>query len=103
MVGVRPRQQPPQGFLRHLGLSRSYDFEGERLGRAMAATFERRKTLLPTDLPEALTSAFAQDPIKRQQWQALLRDVGLIGTLVRGATPLDLLNWMTSKRFQFRR
>lgn len=63
-------------------LSRSYDFEGDRLARAMAATFERRRTPLPTDLPDALTSTFAQDPIKRQQWQALLRDVsGQAGAL----------------------
>lgn len=63
-------------------LSRSYDFEGERLARAMTATFARRRTLLPTTLPEALTSGFAQDPIKRQQWQALLRDVsGQAGSL----------------------
>ncbi len=56
-------------------LSRSYDFEGDRLARAIAATFERRKTSLPTELPDALTSTFAQDPMKRQQWEALLRDV----------------------------
>lgn len=63
-------------------LSRSYAFEGERLARAMAATFQRRRTPLPTDLPDALTSTFAQDPIKRQQWQALLRDVsGQAGAL----------------------
>jgi predicted nucleotidyltransferase component of viral defense system len=56
-------------------LSRSYDFEGSRLARALAATFERRKTALPTELPDALTSTFAQDPMKRQQWEALLRDI----------------------------
>ena len=63
-------------------LSKSYNFEGERLARAMVATFERRRTLLPTSLPVGLTSAFAQDPVKRQQWQALLRDVpGQAGSL----------------------
>jgi hypothetical protein len=56
-------------------LSRSYDFEGGRLARALAAMFERRKTALPAELPDALTSTFAQDPIKRQQWDALLRDI----------------------------
>jgi hypothetical protein len=56
-------------------LSRTYAFEGDRLARAMAATFERRKTSLPTELPDALTSPFARDPLKRQQWEALLRDI----------------------------
>jgi hypothetical protein len=56
-------------------LSRSYNFEGDRLARAIVATFERRKTSLPTELPDALTSTFAQDPMKRQQREALLRDV----------------------------
>lgn len=56
-------------------LSRSYDFAGDRLARAIAATFERRKTSLPTELPDALTRTFAQDPLKQQQWEALLRDI----------------------------
>lgn len=56
-------------------LSRSYDFAGDRLARAIAATFDRRKTAIPTELPEALTSTFAQDPLKWQQWEALLRDI----------------------------
>ena len=56
-------------------LSTSYDFAGGRLARAISATFERRKTALPTVLPDALTSTFAQDPAKRQQWEALLRDI----------------------------
>lgn len=56
-------------------LSRSYNFEGDRLARAIAATFERRKTALPIELPDALTRTFAQDPMKRRQWEALLRDV----------------------------
>jgi predicted nucleotidyltransferase component of viral defense system len=63
-------------------LSRTYDFTGDRLARAMAATFERRKTDLPTDTPDGLTTAFAEDPVKRQQWEALLRDVsGQAGSL----------------------
>lgn len=56
-------------------LSRTCAFDDDRLTRAMAATFERRKTALPTELPDALTSAFARDALKRQQWEALLRDI----------------------------
>jgi hypothetical protein len=56
-------------------LSRMYDFTTDRMARALAATFARRKTALPVDLPDALTQAFAEDAIKRQQWDALLRDM----------------------------
>jgi len=56
-------------------LSTSYDFAGDRLARAISATFERRKTALPTELPDALTRTFAQDQMKRQQWEALLREI----------------------------
>jgi predicted nucleotidyltransferase component of viral defense system len=47
-------------------LSRAYDFDGDKLARAIQATFARRKTPLPTELPDALTHAFADDPIKAQ-------------------------------------
>jgi predicted nucleotidyltransferase component of viral defense system len=54
-------------------LARSYDFEGDRLARAVAATFARRKTEIPADRPDALTPAFAEDPTKQQQWTAFFR------------------------------
>lgn len=41
--------------------------------RAIRATFERRKTPMPSELPIALTSAFADDPTKVTQWTAFLR------------------------------
>lgn len=56
-------------------LSRRYEFSSDRLARAIAATFARRKTEIPQDLPDALTSAFASDPMKRQQWDAFRRDL----------------------------
>lgn len=44
----------------------------EMLARAIAATFERRKTDLPEDLPLALGPQFAGDE-KKRQWAAFLR------------------------------
>ncbi len=38
-------------------LSRTYKFDDERLPRAIAATFARRKTPVPEELPDALTSS----------------------------------------------
>jgi predicted nucleotidyltransferase component of viral defense system len=57
-------------------LSRLFDFEGALLVRAIRATFERRKTTLPTELPAGLTAAFAMDPTKVGQWVAFLRKSG---------------------------
>ena len=45
----------------------------ETLARAIAATFERRKTDLPGDLPLALGPQFAGDEGKQRQWAAFLR------------------------------
>jgi predicted nucleotidyltransferase component of viral defense system len=58
-------------------LARSYDFEGDRLARAVAATFARGKTEIPADRPDALTPAFAEDPTKQQQWTAFVKDVAV--------------------------
>ena len=56
-------------------LSRNYDFDGERLSRAIAATFERRGTAIPEEVPDALTAAFATDATKQWQWAAFVRDL----------------------------
>lgn len=56
-------------------LSRSFDFSDDRLARAIAATFERRETPIPTDLPDAMTDAFARDDQKQRQWRAFVEGV----------------------------
>ncbi len=58
-------------------LSRSFAFEGDRLARAIAATFARRRTDLPAELPDALSPAFASDEQKQRQWRAFVEDVAL--------------------------
>jgi hypothetical protein len=57
-------------------LSRTFPFEGDRLARAIRATFDRRRTEIPATTPDALTPAFADDPMKRQQWAAYIQDLG---------------------------
>lgn len=57
-------------------LSRTFGFDGDLLVRAIRATFVRRKTELPTELPVGLTPAFAADPTKRSQWAAFVRKTG---------------------------
>ncbi|GGE05453.1 nucleotidyl transferase AbiEii/AbiGii toxin family protein [Rhizobium leguminosarum bv. viciae] len=56
-------------------LSRSFDFSDDRLARAIAATFDRRETPIPIDLPDALTDAFAKDQQKQRQWRAFIEGV----------------------------
>ncbi len=56
-------------------LSRSFSFDDDRLAQAIAATFARRETAIPTELPDALTPAFAADEHKQRQWHAFVEDV----------------------------
>jgi hypothetical protein len=58
-------------------LAQSHQFDGDRLARAIAATFARRNTKIPSERPDALTAAFAEDPAKQQQWTAFLADVAV--------------------------
>jgi predicted nucleotidyltransferase component of viral defense system len=56
-------------------LSRAYQFDEERLAKAIRATFQRRKTEIPAEPPDALTTAFAQDDAKRQQWNSFVQGI----------------------------
>jgi predicted nucleotidyltransferase component of viral defense system len=58
-------------------LARRFKFDGVTLVRAIRATFERRKTLVPTDPPLALTEEFGSDRSKLIQWNAFVRKSGL--------------------------
>jgi hypothetical protein len=56
-------------------LSHSYEFKGDALARAIAATFARRKTTIPIGRPDGLTQAFAEDSRTLAQWAAFSKDV----------------------------
>jgi len=53
-------------------LARRFAFNGVRLSKAIAATFERRRTEIPMEPPLALTGDFHDNPAKRAQWTAFL-------------------------------
>lgn len=57
-------------------LATTFPFKDDRLPRAIKATFERRETKIPDQLPDALTRDFGEDPAKIQQWEAFRRDLG---------------------------
>ena len=74
-------------------LSRSYEFDDDRLSRAIAATFERRGTAIPLEAPVALTQAFAFDSSKQRQWAAFVRDLA-IGIPALEAVIADLAGFL---------
>ena len=53
-------------------LAGGFEFDGALLGAALRATFARRKTALPATLPFALTTEFANDQQKQNQWRAFV-------------------------------
>lgn len=53
-------------------IARRTQLDGAMLAAAIAATFARRQTALPTERPPALTHQFSNDAAKLRQWQAFL-------------------------------
>lgn len=53
-------------------IARRTELDGAVLANAIAATFARRMTALPTERPLALTKQFSEDAAKLRQWQAFL-------------------------------
>lgn len=53
-------------------LSREFDFDGAKLATAIRATFDRRRTPLPAEVPAALSEEFFGDPAKQGQWRAFV-------------------------------
>jgi hypothetical protein len=75
-------------------IARRTRLDGATLAAAIAATFERRQTPVPTQLPIALTDDFAQDLGKLRQWQAFLNKNQLSAeSLATTISLLRLLLW----------
>lgn len=53
--------------------------ETDELAEAIAATFSRRETDVPSTVPAGLTDAFSADPLKTQQWATYTASIGLEG------------------------
>ena len=58
-------------------LSRIFDFNRDSLAQAIAATFCRRGTEIPTQRPAALTQNFSLEPIKINQWRSFTEDLAV--------------------------
>ncbi len=58
-------------------LAKDFDFDGGTLVHAIQATFQRRKTRIPVEVPLALTDEFAHHEDKLVQWSGFIRKGGL--------------------------
>lgn len=54
-------------------LSQTFAFEGPLLSAAIHATFDRRATDIPSEMPTALTASFSTDATKATQWKAFMK------------------------------
>lgn len=53
----------------------AFDLQPERLRQAIVATFARRGTAIPAEVPDGLSDAFANDAGKLRQWEAFARNL----------------------------
>jgi predicted nucleotidyltransferase component of viral defense system len=74
-------------------IRRAFDFD-EILVEAIRATFVRRGTQVPSELPVGLSDAFASDKIKKLQWAAFLRKSGAEQDLDLAVVVQRLRTWL---------
>ena len=75
-------------------IARRTELDGATLAAAIAATFARRQTPLPTERPLALTSEFSEGPAQLRQWQAFLNKNRITASsLADTVSLLSLLLW----------
>jgi hypothetical protein len=84
MVVLGSRNSRMRDFFDIHALAQRESFESAPLVDAVRATFERRRTAIPAEVPLALTAAFAQSAEKRAQWG------GFIARSRLTAAPADL-------------
>ena len=63
----------------------SQAIETSELVDAIAATFSRRETDVPSTVPAGLTDAFSADPLKTQQWATYTASISLEGLSLEDA------------------
>ncbi|MCZ4316418.1 nucleotidyl transferase AbiEii/AbiGii toxin family protein [Comamonadaceae bacterium G21597-S1] len=75
-------------------IARRTELDGATLAVAIAATFARRQTALPTERPLALTNQFSEDSAKLRQWQAFLKKNSIAADSLRDTIALlDDMLW----------
>ena len=71
-------------------LSQNFEFDREILVQAITATFERRKTPIPSKIPIALTEEFSENANKNTQWKSFLRKSNIREQITLAQTINDL-------------
>ncbi|MGE0229703.1 MAG: nucleotidyl transferase AbiEii/AbiGii toxin family protein [Dehalococcoidia bacterium] len=84
MVVLGERNSRQKDFYDLYVLAQRFAFDGARLTKAIAATFERRRTPIDSTLPAALAPRFYADAQRATQWRAYLERNRLPGA------PVDL-------------
>lgn len=77
MVSLDISNSRMKDFYDVMTLSRTSDFRGDALSAAIAATFNRRGTVIPSIAPTALTEKFFLNEDKKKQWQGFLNKIGI--------------------------
>lgn len=72
-------------------LSENHEFDGHSLFEALHATFARRQTVIPEDMPIGISEQFGADEIKRMQWRAFVRKLGLVADGPELATVIEAI------------
>ncbi len=73
MVGLGMANTRMKDYFDVRALAREGTLDAQLLGDAIAATFTRRRTMLPPGVPLGLSEEFARDAAKLNQWKAFLR------------------------------
>ena len=76
MVVLGSKNSRMRDFFDVYALSMRAPFDGERLSRALRATFERRRTVVPAETPIAFSTQFAEVEGKVSQWADFVVGVG---------------------------
>ena len=63
-------------------MSKQFDFDGSHLVKAVIATFKRRKTDLPSQLPLSLTEEFSGEDAVKKRWNAFISKIDTVGDKV---------------------
>ena len=80
MVVLGMRNSRMKDYFDVHALLREGEYDGALLARAIAATFERRRTTLPEGIPAGLSEAFSGDAGHQAQWRAFLAKNRLQGS-----------------------
>jgi predicted nucleotidyltransferase component of viral defense system len=73
MVSLGMVNSRMKDFYDLLIMAKEFSFDGSTLVQAIEATFDRRRTSIPLEVPTALSDEFMMDRDKGTQWQAFLK------------------------------